>query len=124
MDIRKVIKGYVKDNTKQEITAEVMRGVLLAMVDSAENSQYLIDVTSVFGYKGEFPGALASLVAGVRTSAVFVSFLTLTGRREMWQFNGGEFADPANWRQFTGGIEEIPQKELEEMIKQILTSLN
>ncbi len=121
MDIRKIIKKYVKDNGRQEITAEAMRTVLLAMVDTAENSQYLIDATSEFSYRGDFPGALRALVAGVRTSAVFVSFLTVDGRRELWQFDGGEFADTANWRQFTGGIEEIPQEELDALISEILT---
>lgn len=124
MDIRKYIKKLLKDNGAQQITAEVMRSVLLAMVDTSEDSQYLIDATSEFGYIGGFPGALQALVAAVRTSAVFVSFLTSDGRREMWQFNGGEFADPTNWQQFTGGVEEIPQDELATLIDEILTSLN
>lgn len=122
MDIREIIKTQLKDNTVQAITAEVMRGVLLTMVDVGEQEQYLFDVTAAFGYRGDFPGALAAAVAGVRTSAVFISFLTGDNRREMWVFNGGEFADVSNWQQFTGGIEEIPADELKKMIEEILTN--
>lgn len=84
MDIKEIITSQIKDNDVQAITAKVMRSVLFAMVDAMDASHYLLDVTSEFGYRGDFQGALAAAVAGVRTSAVFLSFLNDDNVREMW----------------------------------------
>ncbi len=121
MDIKEIITSQIKDNDVQAITAKVMRAVLFAMVDAMDASSYLLDVTSEFGYRGDFQGALAAAVAGVRTSAVILSFLNDDNVREMWQLNGGEFPDVNNWQQF-GGIEGMTDAEIDELLETILTN--
>lgn len=120
MDIKEIITSQIKDNDVQAITAKVMRSVLFAMVDAMDASPYLLDVTSEFGYRGDFQGALAAAVAGVRTSAVFLSFLNDDNVREMWQLNGWEFSDVNNWQPF-GGIEGMTEEEIDELLETILT---
>lgn len=119
MDIKEIITSQIKDNDVQAITAKVMRSVLFAMVDAMDASLYLLDVTSEFGYRGDFQGALAAAVAGVRTSAVFLSFLNDDNVREIWQLNGREFSDVNNWQQFGG--EGMTEEEIDELLETILT---
>lgn len=119
MDIKEIITSQIKDNDVQAITAKVMRSVLFAMVDAMDASLYLLDVTSEFGYRGDFQGALAAAVAGVRTSAVFLSFLNDDNVREIWQLNGGDFSDVNNWQQFGG--EGMTEEEIDELLETILT---
>lgn len=116
MDIKEIITSQIKDNDVQAITAKVMRSVLFAMVDAMDASLYLLDVTCEFGYRGDFQGALAAAVAGVRTSAVFLSFLNDDNVREIWQLNGREFSDVNNWQQL-GGIEGMTEEEMDELLE-------
>ncbi len=79
----------------------------------------LLDVSSEFGYTGDFAGALELAVSGVRTSAVFISFLN-GNNRELWRFNGGEFSDISRWSSFGGDeITEMTHEEIKALMDNI-----